>query len=433
MSIGEGQEQRRIIRRMHRMLARPALMTGLFAGLLVSCTASSVLEPPSDIPTASITPFAAPPAAVPSPPAGQPGGAAQGTFEAREPSYGAPQGQMVSQMSGLPSYDQMMAGGGTPQPPVGPGGTAPQISLADATLPPPGTATPSGAEWVEAAPASETWAATQSAIGGQLAGAPAVQSVPEPSPVFVPAAPTAAPAPMQAAPVQAAPAPQPPVQQAAPAPARQAEPRRLAGLLPRALNPLSRREAPSAQSGLPSSERDCQERLRRLGVQFTAKPAVGNGKSCGIAHPVEIAGLSGNIRVRPATTLNCPMAEQLALWVRQELAPGVRKRYLSGISSIGSMGGYSCRTMNSRRGAPMSEHARGNAMDIGSLTLNSGRTIKISSKGFFAFRERGLLNSVRDSGCNYFTTILGPGSDANHADHFHFDLRSRRNGYRHCD
>jgi hypothetical protein len=168
-------------------------------------------------------------------------------------------------------------------------------------------------------------------------------------------------------------------------------------------------------------------------VQFTDKPAVGNGGSCGIAHPVEVSALSGGVKVRPATLLNCQMAEAFATWVKNELAPSTRKRYLSGIDTVGSMGGYSCRTMNSRRGAPMSEHSKGNAIDVGSIKLNSGRVIDVSAKGFFAFRERGLLNSVRDDGCKYFNTILGPGSDANHADHFHFDLRARRNGYRHCD
>ena len=40
--------------------------------------------------------------------------------------------------------------------------------------------------------------------------------------------------------------------------------------------------------------------------------------------------------------------------------------------------------------------------------------------GWFAFRERGLLNNVRSGGCNYFSTVLGPGYNAAHADHFHF-------------
>ena len=34
--------------------------------------------------------------------------------------------------------------------------------------------------------------------------------------------------------------------------------------------------------------------------------------------------------------------------------------------------------------------------------------------------------------CSYFTTVLGPGYDRAHKDHFHFDLMERRNGYKAC-
>ncbi len=58
--------------------------------------------------------------------------------------------------------------------------------------------------------------------------------------------------------------------------------------------------------------------------------------------------------------------------------------------------------------------------------------VDIEKKGFFAFREKGLLKSVRGDSCKYFSTVLGPGSDADHALHFHFDLEPRRNGGTFC-
>ena len=61
-----------------------------------------------------------------------------------------------------------------------------------------------------------------------------------------------------------------------------------------------------------------------------------------------------------------------------------------------------------------------------------GKAIVIEKKGFFAFREKGLLKAVRGDSCKYFSTVLGPGSDRFHKDHFHFDLRARKSGYRHC-
>ena len=204
---------------------------------------------------------------------------------------------------------------------------------------------------------------------------------------------------------------------------------RIAGLLPR-LNPFGRSDiAP----GLPAAERDCRTRLKRLGVRFTDLPRIENGPGCVIAHPVQVTSLSGGIEIKPAAKLNCQITEAFALWVKKELAPAARLRYLSGIQSINQLSSYSCRTMNSRPGAPMSEHARGNAIDVGKITLNSGKAIAVREKGLFAFREKGLLNSVRADSCKYFTTVLGPGSDVHHRDHFHFDLRARKGGYRHCD
>ncbi|WP_099866736.1 extensin family protein [Pararhizobium haloflavum] len=429
MAIGAHHHHRKAIRHLGRTVCRTALTTGVLAGFLVSCSVSSVLEPPSSVPTGSITPsYSAPAEPAPQSPSADPWArtADEGPLEALPPeTYGAPQ----ARVSQLPSYDSLAS---QPQTQVR---GAPPASL--------GTLTIDSATGQPVAPgqASASIGDNYSSGGGLAAVAPmpaggyGADITDQPAPMEIAPAPSVAALPpaaaAPAAPVSAPPSP--PVaaapQQVAPEP----EPRRLAGLIPRALNPLASSRRETARSGLPAAEAACRDRLRRLGVTFTDKPAVGNGGSCGIGHPVEISALSGNVKVRPATTLNCPMAEAFATWVKNELAPGVRKRYLSGIDTVGSMGGYSCRTMNSRRGAPMSEHSKGNAIDVGSLKLNSGKTIKVRSKGFFAFRERGLLNSVRDDGCKYFTTILGPGSDANHADHFHFDLRARRNGYRHCD
>ena len=39
---------------------------------------------------------------------------------------------------------------------------------------------------------------------------------------------------------------------------------------------------------------------------------------------------------------------------------------------------------------------------------------------------------IRAGACERFTTVLGPGADAAHRTHFHFDLRDREGGYRLC-
>lgn len=199
--------------------------------------------------------------------------------------------------------------------------------------------------------------------------------------------------------------------------------------LPRLSNPM---QTPETMGGMPASEKACRQRLQRLGVKFRDVPRISRGRSCGIAWPVELSGLSGGIQIKPAAQVNCQITEAFARWVRQELVPSSRARYLSGVSAIHQMSSYSCRTMNSQKGAAMSEHAKGNAIDVGKIVLKNGKAIVIEKKGFFAFREKGLLKAVRGDSCKYFSTVLGPGSDRFHKDHFHFDLRPRKSGYRHC-
>lgn len=208
------------------------------------------------------------------------------------------------------------------------------------------------------------------------------------------------------------------------------KPVRLAGLMPRIGNLMS---APKWAGGMPAAEKACRTRLKRLGVTFRDLPAITSGKGCSIPYPIELTALSGGIEIKPAAKLNCQITDAFAQWVKNELAPAARLRYLSGVKSIRQLSSYSCRTMNSKRGAPMSEHAKGNAIDVGKITLNNGQAISVRKPGFFSFREKSLLKTVRSDSCKYFTTVLGPGSDIHHKDHFHFDLRTRKTGYRHCD
>jgi hypothetical protein len=64
----------------------------------------------------------------------------------------------------------------------------------------------------------------------------------------------------------------------------------------------------------------------------------------------------------------------------------------------------------------------------------------------FEFKRRGPVNvtdpenspegafriAVQRGACSIFTTVLGPGSDAAHANHLHLDMRGRRGDYRIC-
>ncbi len=185
----------------------------------------------------------------------------------------------------------------------------------------------------------------------------------------------------------------------------------------------------STPAVMPADEVSCRDDLRRLDVDYSDLAPINDGGACGIDFPVKVTSIDG-IAMKPAATLRCEMAATLATWAKKELVPAARTRYFSGVRAIHQGSSYSCR--NVRGTGRASEHARGNALDVARIELNNGRDIDVRRPGWFAFRQRGFLNTVRSDGCDYFNTVLGPGYDADHKDHFHFDIRPRRNGYRTC-
>lgn len=211
------------------------------------------------------------------------------------------------------------------------------------------------------------------------------------------------------------------------------KPRGLARLVPS--NPLMtgfpRFNAPLLRPAvMPADEVACRRELKRLGVKYRDLAPIDDGGACRIDWPVEVTGLSGRIGMKPAATLSCEMAAAFAKWTKNELGPAARWRYFSGVKTIHQGSSYSCRRIAGTSTA--SEHAKGNALDVMRIELESGRDIDVRKPGWFAFRQRGLLKTVRQDGCQYFTTVLGPGYNADHADHFHFDIKDRKNGYRAC-
>ncbi|RWM21097.1 MAG: extensin [Mesorhizobium sp.] len=184
--------------------------------------------------------------------------------------------------------------------------------------------------------------------------------------------------------------------------------------------------APTEQ--MPASEVDCRKELKRLGVVYTDLAPIREGQ-CGIDYPVKISAI-GSIGMKPAATLTCDMAATFAGWARNELVPSARWRYFSGVRTIRQGSSYSCRRIAGE--GVLSEHGKGNALDIMSIELGNGKDIDVRKPGLFAFRTRGFLNTVRADGCQYFTTVLGPGYNYDHRNHFHFDIKNRKNGYRAC-
>jgi hypothetical protein len=262
-----------------------------------------------------------------------------------------------------------------------------------------------------------------------VAAAPPVETFSAPAEIIAPPAETIAPPVDTLAPPPADTAP-PPVQTAA------ASPRQGVGL--QTLVPSDpfmagypRPDPPPAPeyNPMPADEVDCRAQLKRMNVRFVDLAPIRDGQ-CGIEHPVKVSSI-GSVRMKPAATLTCAMALTFAQWTRNELVPAARLRYFTGVKTIHQGSSYSCRKI--ARSRTLSEHGKGNALDVMRIELNNGRDIDVRKPGFFAFRQRGFLNNVRADGCQYFNTVLGPGYNYDHRDHFHFDIKQRRNNRVACN
>ena len=221
-------------------------------------------------------------------------------------------------------------------------------------------------------------------------------------------------------PIQPAPSVQP-----APQATQPVQPMQTAWAFPSVPRSVFGRGESNPGNAMPAEEVQCRKRLQRLGVKYRDIPRIRDSASCGIDWPVEVTSLGHGIKMAPAAKLNCAMAEEAARWVQKDLAPAARTRYLSGVAEIRQMSSYSCRKIAGSRS--MSEHSKGNALDIGAIKLRNGRVIDVHKPGLFAFRERSFLRRVRGEACDRFGTVLGPGYNRDHADHFHLDLKDRRN------
>jgi hypothetical protein len=133
------------------------------------------------------------------------------------------------------------------------------------------------------------------------------------------------------------------------------------------------------------------------------------------------------VAVKPAATLRCAMASEIADWIRSDVAP-LALGLGSAISGLDNFDSFECRGRNRVIGAPLSEHGRANALDVRALSLANGQSISLTDRTV----PRELRESVLHSVCARFTTVLGPGSDGYHEDHIHLDLMERHNNYKIC-
>ena len=216
---------------------------------------------------------------------------------------------------------------------------------------------------------------------------------------------------------------------------------------PRSATPVAVAPSPTVAPALPSSVREpsaepilpgsfpvdqmdaaCTRVLASGKVLGARQTSIVGPDGCGIAFPLELRAIvladGRPVRFDPPPILRCDLAETLADWIRTDIAPlGTDRGALVGVKDAAA---YMCRGRNNVLGAPMSEHGRGDAIDLLGLDFAKA-AVPLRSPD-----AHDLWAQVKTSACLRFSTVLGPGSDGYHETNLHLDLENRRNGTHYC-
>lgn len=141
-------------------------------------------------------------------------------------------------------------------------------------------------------------------------------------------------------------------------------------------------------------------------------------KGCGIENPVRVTAIDG-IRLNQPATISCDTATATKRWINKALRPAMGKREVIEIRIAAS---YACRPRNNKKGAKISEHGRGRAIDVAGFVFADG-----SEWSILRDYNKQVRRAHKDA-CGIFGTTLGPGSDGFHEDHLHFDIAQHKGG-----
>ncbi len=195
----------------------------------------------------------------------------------------------------------------------------------------------------------------------------------------------------------------------------------------------------SAKGSPPSFDlhktKECETKLRSLGVKFKIKKKIDGPGQCGAPRPLNILKLKKNMLITSDVDvlLRCEIALALARWVSDVVVPSAQLHLEANPSKINISTSYKCRKRNSNARAKLSEHAFANGVDLMGISFDKIKPMKIQARNGDSDSVRAFQAAIRGGACAYFTTVIGPMTNKAHADHLHLDLAERSNGFRLCE
>lgn len=183
----------------------------------------------------------------------------------------------------------------------------------------------------------------------------------------------------------------------------------------------------------------CLNQLKAAGFEVEAvEHPVASNELCRIEAPVRLKAApvpsrpGAMVRLGDQPILACRFADSFGRWLGDLVAPVVAGSLNTDLKNVRTGPGFECRNRNGAVIGKLSAHAGGLAIDIVGFELANGATLRIQPDPDAPVPPA--LAALRTAACGWFTTVLGPGSDAAHADHLHVDIQQHGSStrYRIC-
>jgi hypothetical protein len=190
-------------------------------------------------------------------------------------------------------------------------------------------------------------------------------------------------------------------------------------------------------SPAPAPLPQCLADLKAANVEFVDLKTV-TKDGCTVEGAIELDGVAspfGKVALPARPIMSCLFARHFTAWLRDVAAPLSLAYTGAKLAAIETGPGFVCRTRYNRPDEKVSEHARGDAIDVTAFRFDNGRSLTVKEGSASQAIDGALMSALRTTACGYFTTVLGPGSNDAHKEHFHFDygLHGQTANYRICE
>jgi hypothetical protein len=173
---------------------------------------------------------------------------------------------------------------------------------------------------------------------------------------------------------------------------------------------------------------DCAKRFSGRHILSEALGPVGDG-ICGTPAPVRLKGFEYEagraLTFEPAPVLSCKLADALERWA-VEVQQQAQLRLGARIVGLTQVASYDCRSQYGDQKQRLSEHAYANALDVSEFVTEKGERIALEASWKAKDERAGFLHAAHEAACRIFGTTLGPDANEAHKNHFHLDMKERR-------